>query len=209
MSQMQEAQLAILPLIAWRVWAITTSEPWEGVPGPVLRGAWGHPWPGPELEARCLNPPVRKSVFSAFLFGREKRAHQSPAPFLSCDCGIYARKPGDSDDLWVVRIAHLPMAGGFIEMSGVVIEGSKGFRAQRARLVGPVEVWVPCADCRSPATEIFIRDHLFRGRCNRHAAGDVPGMARDEWMDYVVPALGRRYRVPVVGVEEGVADGHR
>lgn len=186
----------------WRVWAVTVPRPWEDTAGPVLRGAWGRPWPSPELEAKCLRPPVAGGSFAALLNEREKGEHSDPVPHPPCSCGIYARRSDGSDDLWVTRIAHMPHAGGFIEMSGRVIEGSKGYRAQWARIVGPLEVWVPCAECGHDAATVATRDRSFRGSCGEHAESGEPVTDVEDWMASIVPSLGRRYRVPIIEERE-------
>lgn len=199
----QEAtQLTIEPFVGWRIWAITDPWPSEEFEGLVLRGAWGRAWPDVELEARCLRPPIRDSSFSALLNARETNEHSESAPHPYCSCGIYARQPGSGDEQWVVRIQHLPKAAGFIAMTGTVIEGSKGFRAERARIVGPVEVWVPCADCGDQAATVATTERDFRGRCRRHQNSEETATTVEEWTAMALSDLGQRYRVPIIEREE-------
>lgn len=208
-KQSFEPELTVESFVGWRVWAVTLGETWEADSEPVLRGAWGQAWPDPELKASCLHRPIRSRAFLPLLKRREKAVHATPAPDPACSCGIYARRANQPDDLWVSQIAHLPLAGGFIEMSGTVIEGSKGYRAERARIVGPLEVWVHCSECGEPASYVATNDRRFRGSCHRHAAGGASTREVADWMEYVIPSLGHRYQVPIMAAKGGDPIGHR
>jgi hypothetical protein len=100
----------------------------------------------------------------------------------------------------VTRIEGLPRVGGFVEMSGIVIEGSKGYRAQRARIVGPLEAWVPCGDCGETAETVTVEDGVFRGSCRDHRPPGETATVSD-WFETVIPLLGRRYGLSIIESE--------
>jgi hypothetical protein len=143
---------------------------------------------------------VTTSGFGRLLYDMEKHEHPGPAPDPACDCGIYSRRPDRSDDLWVTRIDGLPRVGGFVEMSGIVIEGSKGYRAQWARIVGPLEVWVPCGDCGESAETVTAEEGRFRGSCRDHRRAGVTATV-GAWFGTVIPLLGQRYGLPIIESE--------
>ncbi len=56
-------------------------------------------------------------------------------------CGIYALKRAG----WPVPRHRSPLVAGRVALSGTVIEGSRGYRAQHAEIVGPLTVGLHCA----------------------------------------------------------------
>ena len=110
------------PVLGFRIWELL---------GVHLSGAASQPWIAPELSAVCLNKP-----------GSEQRP--VPHDVSACrrpPCGIYALK-----DVERIREALGQVLGGgcavaaagVVEMSGRVIEHSRGYRAQHARVIALV-----------------------------------------------------------------------
>lgn len=116
------------------------------------------------------------------------------------------------------RLSRLPRAGGLVELSGIVIEGRRGYRAERAELIGPLELDVPCAGtsasgdfCERDVEVVIDADHTPRGRCPWHSQ-PVDGADRlglDDWLDSVVADLEAIYDTPVLTFEKGGGHGHR
>ena len=66
---------------------------------------------------------------------------------------------------------------GAVELSGRVLEGERGFRAEHARIVGPLEIALrQCGvpSCRQPAAAVDMAE-LF-SLCSGHES-----LARDPW----------------------------
>ena len=121
----------IEPFLGYRRWVVRPSSVVGGSSGePVLGSAIvDHLWLEPEVVARCW--PGRRSRFDPLT----PTTHTAPS--LDCRCGIYAlRDPRGVD--WPLDAALC--VEGAVELSGTVLEGERGFRAQRARIVGPLEV---------------------------------------------------------------------
>lgn len=212
-------QLTITPIVGWRTWAISRRRPWENGSGMVLRGAWGRAWPDVTSTARCLRPPTHPdATMGGFLDGLENASHPGPAPEPACTCGIYALKTEAVGAVRNPRLAGRPTISGFVELSGVVIEGEFGYRAQQAAIVGPLELAVPCAgveaegsaSCTEPATAVFTQDDL-KGVCAEHTRLPVEADPTElsEWVDQVVPQLEATYQAPIIYLEKGANHGHR
>ena len=88
---------------------------WRVVDGGVLHGMRQR-WPSDELESRCSTCPE--------------------SPGYHCSCGIYAVK-----ERWqLLSAGFAATVVGRVELSGLVIEHERGYRAQRARIV---ELYAP------------------------------------------------------------------
>lgn len=114
---------------------------------------------GADSEAECLN-------LAGMLEGNE---HQAPHP--GCSCGFYAL-PSDVDRFYSASVAVTLL----VELSGVVVEHERGFRAQHQRVV-ECQV-VPCEHCGERAELLVVvgsGQHVTNVRCANHApfAGGV------------------------------------
>jgi hypothetical protein len=116
-------------------------------------------------------------------------------------CGIYAMKtPMQPPRPWV-------WAHGRVELSGKVFEGERGYRAERARVTGPLEIIAgagPRPECLKPmcgrdAEWIRIGPTLYLPRCRDHL--EPPGSFRnvrlDEFMTMTAAAFAVRYGVTI------------
>lgn len=211
-------QLTITPIAAWRCWAVSDRRPWEKGSGVVLRGAWGRAWTNVSVTARCLKPPIHPdATMGELLDGLENASHPTPAPDPACTCGIYALKTEAVGSIRNPRLTGRPTISGFVELSGVVLEGHLGYRAQEAAVVGPLELDVPCAgvagdgstECTKLVTKVFSRDGI-RGFCEEHAtsAFATNQVELTEWVDQVVPQLAATYHTPIIHLEKGATNGH-
>lgn len=106
------------PIVADRAWTVTLEDPVNGLP--VLQAVTsGTRWPGTALTAAC------------------NRDMGHPAPDPDCSCGVYALKPGVPLPLYALRGVTV---AGTVELSGRVIEATRGYRAEHARIVGPLQL---------------------------------------------------------------------
>jgi hypothetical protein len=103
---------------------------------------------------------------------------------------------------------------GGVELSGLVLEGSIGYRAERARIVGPLTVFMGCsgpdeepAGCGLAATSVRIRAEAIEPRCDCHRGGGSDELNADEVLAIVAARLELSYGVTVN--QEGGTDGHR
>ena len=194
----------IEPFLGYRRWVVRPSSVVGGSVGePVLGSAIvDHLWLEPEVAARCW--PGRRSRFDPLT------PNTHTAPSLDCRCGIYAlRDPAGVD--WPLDAALC--VEGAVELFGTVLEGERGFRAQRARIVGPLEVRTVCEHglrrravrelCSAPPMLGVIRSDRYALACERHAATLLAGSGEPVELSaliaMVASRLEMRYRVPVVG----------
>ena len=183
------ARLTIEALVGHRVWRLV-----PGAGEPMLASATsGDPWPGPQLEAVCLA--------GVLLHPRERRVvpdlHASEVcPALGCSCGVYASK------IAVAPPTRRVWAAGRVRRWGKVIEGTKGFRAQRARMFDDVEIYLGMGPgalrctlppCRAAAMRIWTGSTSYLARCGRHSREGSIGF--EGFVARVDSALRRRYGV--------------
>lgn len=214
-----ETELTITPIVAWRRWVVSQRRHWEGGTGVVLRGAWGRAWTDTTLAAQCLGPPVRPDMsMGRFLDSMESGRHATPPPDPDCTCGIYAEKIDTVVPTQNPRLVRRPTVGGFVELTGRVIEGSRGYRAGEAKIIGPLELHVPCAgetttsgSCPNSATVILHRDRDPVGACEEHVkiGSGVEPIAVDDWVDQVIPRLEATYTTEIIHFKKGATHGHR
>lgn len=214
-------ELTIEPFEGWRQWEVSPRQPWEGaVDVPVLRGAWARAWSSRSLKARCLLAPFRPTPilrgFQEILEQRETGQHPGPAPDPHCRCGIYALKVGVIPST-PPRLAGSPRVAGFVELTGMVIEGDRGFRAEQATLVGPLDLVVPCGGsslgddpCPDPPVRVATVDSAYRGLCPFHLEQLQPQRVTDlpEWRWAISQQIEDTYGVPLIDWEKGGAHGH-
>jgi hypothetical protein len=126
-------------------------------------------------------------------------------PAVSCRCDIYSHKPGHADDGEGLPV--VPRVRGWVELTGTVVEGTRGYRAEQACLVGPLELEVPCAGprnqsghCVEPAVVVARTGVVsYRGRCaDETHASRTGGTPVEVWRAAAIEALTARYRVSVV-----------
>lgn len=189
------------PVQGWRRWEITPSRVSDQKSGTLLRGALGQVWNGPRATAKCLymrhpGRPLLGAVGGDGVAGR----HSSPAPDPACRCGIHAMKVGADAEYESPWQPLFPSVAGFVQLTGAVIEGERGFRGQAATMVGPLEMDVPCAGerCDNPADSVATRGGRYLGLCPRHRATSSGVETLDSWLTWVVTSLERRYVSPIV-----------
>lgn len=178
------------PVIGRRVWSVVPAGAAEGFAGPVLRGAHGQTWTGHTLTAECRPPLLARVTRGALALGE----HPGPPPHPDCDCGIYALKaqltPGDV-------LTDGPHIVGSVELTGVVLEGSRGYRAQEARIVGPLELQANCDVCGdAPVAFADLGLHYGLG-CEWHSDGH-----RFNRLDLWLEQLEQRYPGPVINTSQ-------
>ncbi len=120
---------------SWNFFAMSSTLP-EDLEEPKLRvGALSHHgyWANSEITARCGS----------------HTGHQ--APDTQCGCGLY----GWYDPFWVAKM-HVGTTMGVVEFSGKILMGTKGFRAEKARVVA-----IAINDLRDNFDD-HIRDVLWR-----------------------------------------------
>jgi len=182
-------QLTIEVFVGHRVWRLV---PRAGEP--MLASATnGDPWPGPELEAVCLS--------GVLLQPRDRREVPDPhpgagCPALDCSCGVYASKTA------VNPPTRRVWAAGRVRLWGKVIEGAKGFRAQRVRMFDDVEIYLGMGPgpprctlppCRARAVQVWTGSTSYLARCDQH--GRERSIGFGEFVTRVDSALRHRYGV--------------
>ena len=187
----------------------------------MLRGAWGRAWTDRRLTARCLRPPVSPDTtsFGGYLDNNETRSHSTPPPEPECTCGIYAEKVDATTPTDIPRLEGRPTVGGFVELSGIVIEATRGYRAREAVIVGPLELHVPCGGattneprtCPNPAMVIQSRKRDPIGACEEHVsnADDVSHIALNHWADSIVAHLEATYITEIIHAGRRTTHGYR
>jgi hypothetical protein len=101
-----------------------------------------------------------------------RRIHTDPSPSLNCRCGFYAVT--SDDDCLIPENCGVTL---LVELSGIVIEYDKGYRAQHQRIL---ECHIGnCGLCHRPTKSVIFFAHAepfdFRSflsvnyRCDRHA----------------------------------------
>jgi hypothetical protein len=178
----------------WRTWLVAPEHHRRGAAEPILTGLFGYPWRRAELDAHCTrDEPVPTATHRA--------RHHPIVPHPECTCGIYAGR----DELITARIpqpaAAQPFAAGFVELSGRILLGPTGYRAQRATIVGPLTLGfgrrphlLLGAARTTPPVGVRITPHRYRAVW-RTRRGVAP---LGEWLEETAAALRQRYGVPVV-----------
>jgi hypothetical protein len=196
--------LTIEPFVGYRRWVVRPSSVVGGSSAePVLGSAIvDYLWLEPEVVARCW--PGRRSRFDPLT----PTTHTAPS--LDCRCGIYAlRDPGGVD--WPLDAALC--VEGAVELSGTVLEGERGFRAQRARVVGPLELRTVCEHglrrravrelCPAAPKVGVIRSDRYALACEKHAATLLAGSGEPvelaALLEMVAAKLETRYRAALIG----------
>ena len=171
--------------------------------GPILTGLFGFPWRNPLMQAKCTST---EQAGPADLFGtvRRDRMHRA-VPSVDCRCGLYATNephPG-----WLQRrsLRHVIVVSGFVRLSGRVLHQGTEYRAEEARVVGPLAISLPAPGrLRNAAAPLGLRQQVRRivesgGGFEVRYAGRG-GVAVGDWLRDTSAALRSRYGVDVVGV---------
>lgn len=189
------------PLVVWRTWLIAPEHRRDGSTVPMLTGLMGFPWRTSQLDAKCtIQDPNRNAIAFAQL---TQDRHHPKIPDPDCTCGLYARRGTlDSPPMGLLP-RGIPVATGFVELSGHVLQDDQNSRASHARIVGPLHVQAgraPLLDSllqhagvpREPRT-VAVEKRAYRVGWS-HTAGETPIA---EWRREVVRQLGDRYSVEV------------
>lgn len=199
--------------VGWRLWKLRPGPGAGDEPEPLLGSAVLElAWSGAHIEARCES--AKAGPFYTPAYRTVLDADHSP-PEVGCTCGIYALKEED-------RAGPRPAgvwAEGHVRLWGRVIEGSRGYRAQHARIEGPLRLHVSCVAasgwlrlrCPNPARWVMTGPDGYSPVCAHHAPAQGANEAGRAWVgdfaDSVANQLERRYGLSIV--VEGVADGYR
>jgi len=157
--------------VGWRFWKVTPES--NGSVSPVLGSVTiDSVWGDRRVEARCMDP------VAAARGGHER------IPVLECTCGIYALK----EPLMPVYAAGGVWAAGQVALTGRVLEGRRGYRAEKAEIVGSLRVVAACRyrRTRGPcagAIRIGATSEGYEAVClaHRHLLGEsVPMIDRQQ-----------------------------
>ncbi|MDF1597233.1 MAG: hypothetical protein P1T08_14235 [Acidimicrobiia bacterium] len=186
------------PLIALRSWLIVPERLPRDRSRPMLTGLFGFPWKTRSLEARCTAAGHLNNNFT--LPPRIERHHPT-VPEPECTCGIYAVRAESLDRIPLSTPVGVPVATGFVELSGRVVAGGTTLRAQRATIIGPLAI----SAGRSPIIPHLLRRSVHPQRViTINPAYQVRWTARPpghqwlEWMRHTAHALRNRYEVEVL-----------
>jgi len=99
------------------------------------------PWEPGENTAVCKRTAGEAAAWGGYAYGygygtvapADLDPHVEPAPFMACSCGFYAYFDGANTYMNTTRVA------GLIEGYGHLIVGSRGFRAENARIVALIQ----------------------------------------------------------------------
>lgn len=193
------AEASSRPIVVWRTWLLAPQRGPRVSIRPRLTGLYGFPWHDAEVEAKCTLRDRADGYLASGAFTLDRHHRVIPDPF--CTCGIYA----GHDELATPRphpVRGVPFVTGFVELSGRVLASPDGFRAQRARVVGPLTI-TPGRAPMSAALALRLGTAL---KPNRVVAGPSEyrtlwRMSRshrlDAWLDQTATQLGDRYHVDV------------
>ena len=188
------------PLVVWRTWIVRPEERRGKPTVPMLTGLLGFPWRTGEMDAKCIvqDPDHGRTGYSRTTMDR----HHYRVPDPDCTCGLYATRAALEGPPTALVPRGLPVVTGFVELSGHILEGRSNFRAQHARIIGPVHLSagrIPLADAamrgmgvaRSPQRVVVDR--------GEYRIGWKPGRGRDHatWRRETRGLLADRYLVDV------------
>lgn len=141
-----EPELVAGPIVGNRGWSLAWTEEGWRLRSHVAR----HVWEPGVVEATCL--PDTTPISS----GEWRHGPDEPCPALKCKCGIYG--------VWEGPL-FAPVVG-TISAEGRVIPGTKGFRAQKAR-VQTIDA-LNCLGCHTqrPATRVVVDDKVATPLCS-------------------------------------------
>lgn len=205
LDSLPEARTSGEPLVVWRTWLIAAEPRPSGNPVPLLTGLLGFPWRGPELDAKCTIQDHTAS--SPLAHRRLVDRHHVLIPDPDCTCGIYATRTSlDSPPSGLIPRGR-PIATGFVELSGHILQTPEVFRAQHATIVGPLHI----SAGRLPLLSALAQ-HAGTHPVPRTVATDRssyavrwmpggPGFPYETWRRDAAHQLTHRYGVPVVGLD--------
>ncbi|MCB2222806.1 MAG: hypothetical protein KQH83_01425 [Actinobacteria bacterium] len=189
-----DPRLTIEPFVGHRLWALTPGTAAGDRPEhPLLRSTTRRVvWEGPDHTAACLHRS-----------GRDRPHPTEAVPAVGCRCGLYAlKRPAPPPRPWVWAV-------GRVSLTGRVLEGTLGYRAERGRVLGPLRLSIggdhpTCLrpGCRRPASWMRIGPSLYLPRCDRHLRAhadrllDVP---MDDFLEAAARSLAARYGARVEG----------
>ncbi len=206
----REPLLTVEPFSGWRRWKVVPREaPGPEALEPVLGSAvLTHIWSGPDAVATCRMEPDGGAAGGDWAHSVGPDWDRVP-PALRCTCGIYALKA--RRDLW--RLESGVWADGRVELWGKVLEAERGFRAERARIVGPLLLGFACSGgtafafgggaCRRTANWVMLGGVGYLALCDYHldgsaAVGTGPALPTEEFTARVGVRMYHRYGVSVV-----------
>ncbi len=177
--------------VVWRTWRLLPGDGRGGDGRPLLTGLSGFPWRGPTVDARCLMRDPAPRAWSPFQATVDR--HHRVVPDPACTCGIYASRADlVGPPAYAIR-SRDPLVMGFVELSGRLLADGDDYRAQRARVVGPLTVATPRLwGSRRPW--VTVVDGRYRAQ---RTAGRT-GVPYGEWLRRLRHELAERYTVPVL-----------
>jgi hypothetical protein len=170
------------PIVATRAWRVAL-EPRSGddLGVPALQSLFaGGEWSTSRLTATCIHE------------------HVALPPQVDCQCGVYAVR----DEALLRDYPRLPVrVVGAVALSGVVIEATRGYRAEHARIVGPLRLRMACwggpgaGSCREPVVGVGGGPGELLPLCKGHGGGG--GRPVEQVASRLAARLELRYGVTV------------
>ena len=189
-----EPLFTIEPFVGWRRWIVA---PAGNEHEPMLASTIvGHRWESARMRAFCV-PGDRDEVLTD--------PHRAPHP--RCSCGIYAFKEGPVGEPWTgVGV----WAEGTVMLWGRVLEARRGYRAEQARMIPPLSVWIRCEPepgvlgwdgilCRRRPTTVVATRRSYVPLCEFHrrrVEGEI-ALTPEGFGAAVRQALSKRYQLEV------------
>lgn len=186
------------PLVVLRSWLVVVEKLPLNQLRPMLTGLYGYPWRTHRLDARCT---AANRFDNEFTLPPRIERHHSTVPEPSCSCGIYANRDETPEPVRLRSPVGVPVATGFVELSGRIVTESTTYRAQKASIVGPLTLHPG----RPPLRAALLHRSIRPQRVTTVGAGfQVRWAGRptgEKWVDWAAStsrSLAERYEVEVL-----------
>ena len=177
---------------------------WELVPSSgtvLLQGLLGFPWPKRDAQAKCTERDYgrRTEIFSPSRVDR----HHKAVPAVGCTCGIYALAEPEDQSAMHRHLGRRFLVHGFVWLGGRILYDGKVYRAERARIEGPLVVSVPKPRRwdhrrhRSSASWVLADGDRFRIAHGTWAKAARGAIELGAWHQTIADQLGARYGITV------------
>ncbi len=174
---------------------------WELVPAfrsVLLKGLLGFPWPGRDVQAKCTEADYahRTTLFGVSRIDR----HHAEVPAVHCSCGIYAMEEPETRLTSRGFLSRRVLVHGFVRLSGRILFDGTQYRAERARIEGPLVLAVPHprrAWVRRATTRVVADGDRYRVVRGPWASSSRPAVELDAWCQEVSGLIEMRYGVAV------------
>lgn len=175
---------------------------WELLPAQdtvLLRGLLGFPWRGRNVQARCTETEYTGHIG---ITGRVRVGrHHAAVPAAGCTCGIYALEEPEADLTKRGFLSRQVLVHGFVRLSGRVLFDGVRYRAERARIEGPLVIAVPVpgrlVGRSRPEPRVYVESGRYRVTYAAWGRAIRGSIDLRSWHEGVADLLTARYGVEV------------